>query len=491
MTPDAAEAPGVEGAAAVAAAVRAGRETARGVLVRHVARHAATHPRLNALVQPRHEAAAGEAGAVDADPRAAGPLAGVPVSVKDCFPVSGLRTTLGITARAGIVDAADAEIVTRLRRAGAIVVGKSNVPQALFLHETDNPVFGRSANPLAADRGPGGSGGGDAALVAAGVVSLGVGTDVAGSLRQPAHACGVAALMPRTTVLGEAGAWDTLPDVRVLRPRAGFVARDVADLALALGAVLGDGPPGEGGLRRVAWWDAVGPIPPSPAVRRGVAEAVAKLRRAGVETTAVDPRLADEAAWLHLAIVSAGGGRHVRRLLEGSAPIAGVRRLLSLAGLPRRYRSVVAAVARLVGSRIEARGLLATGPRTADELVGLVSARETLAAEFAAALAGCDAVVCPVSAVPALRHGSAARLVLAAAPCLVANLLDLAAGAVPVTAVRADEQRGRPASFDPVLRAAAATDRGSLGLPIAVQVIAAPGRGEATVLEAMRLITAA
>ena len=92
---------------------------------------------------------------------------------------------------------------------------------------------------------------------------------------------------------------------------------------------------------------------------------------------------------------------------------------------------------------------------------------------------------------PALRHGSAARLVLAAAPCLVANLLDLAAGAVPVTAVRADEQWGRPASFDPVLRAAAATDRGSLGLPIAVQVIAAPGRGEATVLEAMRLITAA
>jgi fatty acid amide hydrolase len=90
--------------------------------------------------------------------------------------------------------------------------------------------------------------------------------------------------------------------------------------------------------------------------------------------------------------------------------------------------------------------------------------------------------------VPALRHGTAARLILAAAPCLLANLLDLAAGAVPVTTVQPDEETGRAPSRDPVLRAAAATDRGSRGLPIGVQVIATPTRDEATVLRVMRLI---
>ncbi|MDA1202598.1 MAG: amidase family protein, partial [Planctomycetota bacterium] len=114
--------------------------------------------------------------------------------------------------------------------------------------------------------------------------------------------------------------------------------------------------------------------------------------------------------------------------------------------------------------------------------------RAEIATRLAAATAGCDAIVCPVSAVPALRHGTAARLVLAATPCLLANLLDLPAGAVPVTTVRAGEDAGRSGSRDPVLQAAMATDRGSEGLPIGVQVVAPPGGNEATVLAVMRLI---
>jgi len=131
---------------------------------------------------------------------------------------------------------------------------------------------------------------------------------------------------------------------------------------------------------------------------------------------------------------------------------------------------------------------MATGPRTDAGLAALLAARAELAERFATATAGVDAIVCPVSALPALRHRTAARLVLAAAPCLLANLLDLAAGAVPVTTVQPGEETGRPASRDPVLREAAATDRGSEGLPIGVQVVAPPGGDEATVLEAMRCI---
>jgi fatty acid amide hydrolase len=472
-------------AVSIAAAVGSGRLQAVEVHAAARRRHEATHARLNALVQPRFAESASEAAAVD--DRRSGPLAGVPVSVKECFPVCGLRTPLGIRSRLALIDASDAAIVTRLRAAGAVIVAKANVPQAMYLHETDNPVFGRTIHPLAADRGPGGSSGGDAAAVAAGVVPLAVGNDLAGSLRQPAHACGIATLMPRSEVLGEGGAIDTVPGLRAVRPRAGFLARAVADLALACDAICL--PPGRpAAVKRVAWWASTGPIAPSAAIRRGVTEAVDRLRAAGVETIAIDGGPAEAAVWLHLAILSAGGGVDIRRLFGGERPMRDVGRLLRLAGMPRWLRPAVAAMARLAGRRVEAEGLMATGPRDAAALAELLAARAALAGRLAAATQGCDAIVCPVSALPALPHGTAARLVLAAAPCFLANLLDLAAGAVPMTTVRADEEAGRRGSWDPVLRAAAATDRGSRGLPVGVQVIGPPGGDEATVLEVMRLI---
>ncbi len=478
-----------ESAVEIAADVLAGRRRACDVYAACMARHEASRGRLNALVQLRQAESLAEAAAID---RAPGELpgkllAGVPVSVKECFPVCGLQTTLGIPARIGQLDTADAAIVQRLREAGGVVIGKANVPQAMYLHETENPVFGRTNHPQTVERGPGGSSGGDAALVAAGVLPLAVGTDLAGSLRQPAHACGVATIMPRSVVLGEAGSIDTLPHLRLIRPRAGFLARSVADLALACEATTG-ALPSRPSIRRVGWWDATGPVPASAAVRRGVAEAIGQLQSAGVEVVPVDASLFDEAAWLHLAILSANGGREIRSLLAGSKPMPAVGRLLRLAGTPRWLRPPVALAARLTGRRIEASGLLATGPRDSAGVDALLVARRSLAERFAIAGSGCDALLGPVSAVPALRHGTAAGLLLAVTPCLAANLLDLAAGAVPVTSVRPEEERGRPRAWDPVLRAAAATDRGSRGLPVGVQVVATPGGDEATVLEVMRLI---
>jgi fatty acid amide hydrolase len=473
----------IDAAAVIAADVTAGRRLALDVVNDHVARHEAAHGRLNALVQSRHEQAAVEA---RQGPR--GPLAGVPVSIKDCFPVHGLRATLGVPGHGTAPDQHDADIVARVQAAGGIIVGKGNVPQAMYLHETDNPVYGRTNHPLMVDRGPGGSSGGDAALVAAGVVSLAVGNDLAGSLRQPAHACGIAAIMPRSAVLGEGGAIDTMPSLTAMRPRAGFLARHVADLELASNAVASSPIPDDPPVRRIGWWDTAGPIPASPAIRRAVAEAVARLHGAGIESVRLDGALADEAAWLHLALLSADGGRDIKRLFRGVRPMPGVRRLLGLAGVSQRSRPIVAAVARLVGRRIEAEGLARTGPRDAAGVASLIAAREALRERLVRLVAGCDAIVCPVSALPALRHGTAAQLILAAAPCLAANLFDLPAGAVPVTTVRADEQTCRPWSIDPVLRAARATDRGSAGLPVGVQVVAPPGRGEATVFSVMRLL---
>lgn len=477
------------GARAIVAGVRAGRFGAADVLAAHWRRRAATAS-LNALVQPCDGDAA--AAAADWDGRTEFPiLAGVPVSVKECFPIRGLVTTLGIPGRGGHADREDAEIVGRIRRAGGMIVGKSNVPEAMYLHETTNRIWGRTNHPFDPARNPGGSTGGDAALVAAGVVPLAVGTDLAGSLRQPAHACGIATIMPRTVVLGEGGAFDTVPGLTAVRPRAGFLARTTADLALAVEATIGpaaiavQSPP-----RAVAWWEDTGPIPAAPAVRRAVHEAVSALAGQGIQTVRMPAaaNLAVEAAWLLLGILSADGCADIRALYGSQKPMPAVAKLLSIAGFPPRWRRPLAAILRATGRRIEAEAVLRTGWRTPADRAALDAARDQFARRFAEVIAGYDAVICPVAAVPAMRHGAGGRLVLAAGPCLLANLLDLPAGVVPVTSVRWAEQGRRRLSLDPVLRAAAATDRGSAGLPVGVQVVASPGRDEATVLEVMRLI---
>jgi fatty acid amide hydrolase len=499
-----AEPPRGDSVIGIAAAVAAGDLTSAATVEAARAASMATPPGLNAIVQlnPAAVASAREIDGLPAADRGLLPLAGVPLSVKECFPFAGLRTTLGIGCRAHNVDVADAALVDRLQAAGAIVIGKANVPQAMFLHETDNPVWGRTRHPTHPDRGPGGSSGGDAAAVAAGIVPLGLGNDLAGSLRQPAHACGIVTLMPRSTVIGTGGAFDTLPHLSVVKPRAGFLARSVADLARALDACRSpiechfesrSGPVAAGPLR-IGWWIDTGPIPPSAAITRGLHEAVAVLERAGATLVPLVGTVATEAAWLHLAILAADGGSHVRGLFRTAAgtsrPMPGVRRLLRLAGLPTPVRKPLAAVARLAGAGIEAEALGRTGPLAPEAFARLLDRRTALVADLAGLVTGCDALICPVSAVPALRHGTAARLVLAAAPCLVANLFDLAAGAVPITRVRPDEEQTRPWSTDPVLRAARRCDAGSRGLPVGVQVIAPPGGDESVVLRVMQMIEA-
>ena len=496
-------------AAEIAAAVVSGSIAPDEPLREHVARYRDAAA-LNALIQSRHEAAAVDARAVATRIGPGGgagasrlTLAGVPVSVKECFPVAGLVTSLGIPSRRSVHDPEDADIVSRLKSAGALVVGKGNVSQAMYLHEADNPVWGRTNHPLDFGRGPGGSSGGDAALVAAGVVPLAVGTDLAGSIRQPAHACGIVGLLPRQSVLGEGGAFDTVPHLTTVRPRVGFLARHVDDLQLALGALSREsGPVRPEAPRcsplRIAWWDDAGPLEPSAAIRRAVHEAVDRLVRAGAELVQVSGDLAAEAAWLHLAILSADGGADIRRLFGGARPIPPVTRLLGIAGFPGWLRAILAAGADLAGCRIEARALRATGPRRPADVAALSDRRAVLAVRWRELLAGCDAAVCPVSALPALKHGTAAKLVVAAAPCMLANLLDLAAGAVPVTRVRPDEQNFRRVrDRDRVVRAALEADRGSAGLPVGVQVIGvsagdepcgASPAAERTVLEVMRLI---
>jgi Asp-tRNA(Asn)/Glu-tRNA(Gln) amidotransferase A subunit family amidase len=167
-------------------------------------------------------------------------MLGLPVTIKDSIDVLGLPCTGGSLARAGFVPGADATAAARFREAGAIVLAKTNVPEYSSAYETDNVVHGRTNHPLDAERTPGGSSGGEAALAAADVTTLGIGTDGGGSLRVPAHYCGVLGLRPTVGRVPDTGIWPSTRaggymDLFCVGP----IARSVDDLALALRVISG------------------------------------------------------------------------------------------------------------------------------------------------------------------------------------------------------------------------------------------------------------
>ncbi|RDI68062.1 amidase [Nocardia pseudobrasiliensis] len=164
------------------------------------------------------------------------PLLGVPVAVKESFNVAGLPTTWGFPDAAGWLPAEDAALVTRVKSAGGVVIGKTNVPLALHDWQSYNEIYGTTNNPWDLTRSPGGSSGGSSAALAAGYVTLALGSDIGGSLRVPAHFCGVYAHKPSRTLLPGRG--NTPPRVPALPASedlavVGPMTRTAADLTLA------------------------------------------------------------------------------------------------------------------------------------------------------------------------------------------------------------------------------------------------------------------
>jgi amidase len=221
------------------AAMVASREISSVELINaHLKQIEEINPRLNAVVEPLGEqalAAAREADKQLASGAPCGPLHGVPFSVKDSIDVAGSKTTAGTVGRRNAPAASsDATLVNRLRQAGGIPIAKTNLPDLLFSFETDNLIYGRTNNPYDVNRTPGGSSGGESALIAAGGSPLGLGSDAAGSVRLPAAFCGIASIkptsgrLPRTGHVPPAGGW-----VEAIW-QIGPMARFTEDLILAM-----------------------------------------------------------------------------------------------------------------------------------------------------------------------------------------------------------------------------------------------------------------
>jgi amidase len=225
------------------AALRARRVSAVELLRLHLDRIGRHNPRINALVIPAVEAAGRAAAAADAARARGGdaPLLGLPFTVKDAVEVAGLRATAGVPEHAGRVSTATAPVAARALGAGGVLLGKTNMPPWAQDWQADNAVFGRTNNPWDLDRTPGGSTGGGAAAVAAGLTPLELGSDLGGSVRVPAAWCGVYGHRPSETAVPQSGHFPgaSTPNTAFTLGAIGPLARSAEDLALALDVVAG------------------------------------------------------------------------------------------------------------------------------------------------------------------------------------------------------------------------------------------------------------
>ncbi|HEX5898857.1 MAG TPA: amidase [Solirubrobacteraceae bacterium] len=292
----------------MAQAIRRREVSAVELLDAHAARIAERDPRVNALVLPRLREARAEA--VEADAAIArgehlGPLHGVPFTAKDPIAVAGMQAPNGSRVLAGHVSTADAVPMRRLRDAGAILLGKTNVPEFCSHWDTYNELFGATVNPHDVTRSAGGSSGGEAAALASAMTPFGLGSDLGGSIRAPCHFCGLFGLKPgRDTV-----PWaDHHPMVSGPGPRmmgtVGPMARCVDDLELAL-AVLAPLEPAVGAPTGVAVFEDDGLQPVSAACRAAVRRAAAVLSDGGRDVVeARPPAQAEVRAAFDMVLVS-------------------------------------------------------------------------------------------------------------------------------------------------------------------------------------------
>jgi len=441
-----------------AALIRARKISSRELIETHLQQIARVNPLINAAVEVLGERALLEARQADdamARGEASGPFHGVPFSIKDSLELEGTICTAGTVGRRHALPCTeDAAAVARVRRAGAIPIAKTNLPDLLFAFESDNLLFGATNNPYDLTRTSGGSSGGEAALIAACGSPFGLGSDAAGSVRLPAAFCGIASIkptsgrLPRTGHIPPSGGWiETLWQI-------GPMARRVEDLFTLMKMLAsGDGRdasvidmplanPAEVNLRdlRVAFYTDNGMAAPTAEIENVVGRAAQELARDVAVVEEARPECLAQAYDLEMKLIGADGGDGLREYLEhlGSA---------------RLHPLLTGWLDKLEGYRTDLGGFA----RYWAEL-------DAYRAEMCGFLSQYDVILCPVYTQPALLHGTSTvdKNFRGFSHTMAYNLTGW-----PAAVVRCGESAS--------------------GLPIAVQVVARPFREDIALAVAKRL----
>jgi amidase len=386
-------------AARLARAIREKEVSSEEVVNAYLARIGEVNPKLNAVVYLTADAVRGrarEADAALARGEVWGPLHGVPVTIKDAFATEGIVSAGGTLGRAQYVPEEDAAGVARLKAAGAVVLGKTNVPEISLAFESDNLVYGQTKNPYDQTRTPGGSSGGEAAAIAAGMSPLGLGSDAGGSIRLPAHFCGIAGIKPTSGRTPRTGHFPPMGGVLDSIWQIGPLARRVEDLALALPLLCGTdwrdptvapvplGDPSEVELKklRVAFHTDNGIVSPTPDIAATVREAARALADAGATVVEARPPVPEDAYQMMLGLYGADGG-------------AGLRMLLFLSGTTETHP--------LMTRLLE---VLGSSPLTTAEFTGLFFQLDMWRSAMLSFMRDYDVILCPPCARTAMPHGT-------------------------------------------------------------------------------------
>ena len=387
-----------------------------------------------------------------------GPLHGLPLTVKDTIDTASIRTTCGSRLFVGNVPTRDAAVVERLKAAGAIVLGKTNVPEMAIPYETDNPVFGRTNNPHDVNRTSGGSSGGEAAAIAAKLSPAGVGSDLSGSIRVPAHFCGIAGLKPSPGAVSMEGHLPQAVGPLSLGAVIGPMARHIDDLALLFAVMAGkheaESREREGNLIgiRVASFEDDEVTPVEEDITSAILHSEKILQAAGLQVIKERPPAIADGSRLWIELFSEEAKRQIRELYRSHEEDAG------------------AAVSVVLQSDYEKS--FAEKIKFAEKLAAAVVERERLRERLLRWMRDTPLILAPASASVAFIHGAArinvkGRSISIFRSCAyshAANVFGLPAAVVPVTRTTAGlpigvQLIGRPAEEWRVLAAAAIIER--------------------------------
>jgi Asp-tRNA(Asn)/Glu-tRNA(Gln) amidotransferase A subunit family amidase len=364
----------------------------------HLGRIEALNPKLNAFVQVDAEGARRQARLAEAaisEGKDLGPLHGVPLSIKSSIAVAGSRYEAGTKLRAGVVATQDAPLVSRLRQAGAIILGVTNAPELLMAWETDNLLYGRTNNPWDLSRTPGGSSGGEAAAIASGMSAGGVGSDGGGSIRVPAHFSGICGLKPTPGRIPATGHFPVSAGPFALLGVVGPMARTVEDLKTLFEVMQGpdDGDPSAAPVPlrwpaqddlksiRIGYFEDDGRTPVTPETHASVRAAAEALERAGFQVECFRPDGLEPARQLWWKLFGIAGGMMLGPVTKGhEAELSPILREFS--------------------------GWVASEPsHSGESLLETWLERDAVRMQIFAQMRQYPVLLCPVAAIPAFRHG--------------------------------------------------------------------------------------
>jgi Asp-tRNA(Asn)/Glu-tRNA(Gln) amidotransferase A subunit family amidase len=453
-------------AAKLAELIRSKEVSPVEVVEAHIRRIEEVNPKLNAFVATTFDSAREAARLSEqrvARGEAVGLMEGVPVSIKDTIDVAGVRTVSGTRLRETFVPERDAPVVAKLKRAGAIILGKTNVPELAMDYRSENLVFGRTNNPWDLERVPGGSSGGEGAAIASGCSAGGVGSDLGGSIRVPSHFCGIVGLKTTPGRIPGSGHFPACVGPFSLGASIGPMARRVEDLALMLKVLAGFDPSDSASVplpfrartgdkdernerfRRVMWYADDGITPVTKETRQAVERAAQALAGLGYEVEERRPAGLERTFDLWFAWLG----------------VAGVGGLLEMyKGKEDQMGPLMQGLARVAES----------STMTLDQYLSAWAGRDMLRASVVNEMMDCPIILAPVVAAPAFHHdqrefeieGQPVEYLKMFSYAMAYNLLGLPAAVVPA-------------------------GRSPEGLPIGVQVVGRPFEEEDVLITAALL----